>query len=175
MASASTEHELNGSRHRWSRHLEGVTDPASDIKVFVHYGRLLISLKGEQIDNLELPPTAYTGGDAHASYQRGTLTVEMAAKDPAAPAMVEKALMDPDRPRPRELPLHLGGAGGQGGTASGVPNREDPTGRHTATPAEIEYGERNDELFGRPKVRAVMPGANISSSVAADMPMLTNP
>ncbi|GFR51664.1 hypothetical protein Agub_g14077, partial [Astrephomene gubernaculifera] len=104
----ATEHELSNGRHCWTRHLQGVNDPAADIKVFVHDGRLIINIKGEEVDNLELPPTAYTR-DARALYQRGQLRVEVGCKDPAAPAMIEKALMDPDRPHPRELPLLLQG------------------------------------------------------------------
>ncbi|GFR51663.1 hypothetical protein Agub_g14076, partial [Astrephomene gubernaculifera] len=53
--------------------------------------------------------------------------------------------------------------------------KEDPTGRGAPTPAQAEYGARNPELFGRPGVTAVMPAANISSTLASDMPVLTNP
>ncbi|EFJ45942.1 hypothetical protein VOLCADRAFT_118206, partial [Volvox carteri f. nagariensis] len=133
--------------------------------------------------DIALPPTAYTG-DACASYQRGTLRVDMAAKDPAAPAMVEKAARDPDRPTPRELPLSLPGQRhrapghppGRGPVVNtGIPMRDDPTGRGAQTPAQAEYGERNDELFGRPGVNAVMPQANLASTVVTDMPIITNP
>ncbi|GLC47329.1 hypothetical protein PLESTF_000863100 [Pleodorina starrii] len=75
----------------------------------------------------------------------------MACKDPGAPAMVEKALMDPDRPHPRELPLSVttgrGGSHGHVVANTGVPTREDPTG----------------------------PQANLSSFVVTEMPLVTNP
>ncbi|GLC60676.1 hypothetical protein PLESTB_001656900 [Pleodorina starrii] len=71
----------------------------------------------------------------------------MACKDPGAPAMVEKALMDPDRPHPRELPLSVttgrGGSHGHVVANTGVPTREDPTGRGTPIPAQAEFGECN--------------------------------
>ncbi|PNH03516.1 hypothetical protein TSOC_010420 [Tetrabaena socialis] len=97
----------------------------------------------------------------------------MAAKDPNSPAMLEKQLRDPDRPHPREVPLVLPSRGGA--RVSGVPLKEDPTGHGAPTPAQAEYGERNPELYGRLGVHAVMPDANLASTVASDMPVLTNP
>ncbi|GLC39086.1 hypothetical protein PLESTB_000008900 [Pleodorina starrii] len=175
---SSTNYELTDGRHVWTRHLEGVGDAATNVKAHVHDGHLLMSVKGKQIDDILLPPTAFTG-DARASYQRGTLRVDMASKDPGAPAMVEKALMDPDRPHPRELPLSLttgrGGSHGHVVANTGVPAREDPTGRGAPTPAQAEFGERNPDLFGRPGVNAIMPQANLSSSIVTEMPLVTNP
>ncbi|KAG2452372.1 hypothetical protein HYH02_002618 [Chlamydomonas schloesseri] len=178
-------------QHEWRCQVSGVTDPAAQVRVFVHDGRLLIQVAGKQVENVPLPPTAFTG-DAKATYQRGCVTVTCSAKDPSAPAMVEKALLNPDRPHPRQLPLALptgGGGGGGGGATSaaagaarmgvgsalGVPDRPDPTGHGQPAPAAAEYGARNAELFGRPGVAAVMPAAAIGSVTAADMPVLTNP
>ncbi|GIL79473.1 hypothetical protein Vretimale_18357 [Volvox reticuliferus] len=170
----STHYEVTAGRHVWTRRLDSIGEASKDVKVQVFDGHLLVNVKGQQIENITLPPNAYTD-DAHASYQRGTLRVDMAVKEPGAPAMVEKALRDPDRPHPREVPLVLTGRGQGHLVATGVPLKEDPTGRGTLTPAQAEFGARNDQLFGRPEVKAVMPDANLASTVASDMPVLTNP
>ncbi|GIL52217.1 hypothetical protein Vafri_8142, partial [Volvox africanus] len=122
----NTHYEVTAGRHVWTRHLNGIGDASKDVKVHVFDGHLLMSVKEQQIDDVTLPPNAYTG-DAHASYQRGTLRVDMAVKDPGAPAMVEKALRDPDRPHPREVPLVLPGRGHGHLVVTGVALKEDPT------------------------------------------------
>ncbi|KAG2482662.1 hypothetical protein HYH03_018434 [Edaphochlamys debaryana] len=166
----SLRHEEAERRHVWTAEgLQGVDDPATDLKVLVHDGRLIIKVKGQETFNDSLPPTAYTGGDAKASFQRGTLRVDMASKDPSAPAMLEKSLMDPDRPHPRELPLSLPGGGG-----SGIPLKQDPTGPGAPTAAQAEYGARNPDLFSGPRVDAVLPEANLGSTIASAMPTVTH-
>ncbi len=46
----TTIYELREGRHCWSRHLQGVSDPASDVKVHVHDGHLLLSVCGQQVE-----------------------------------------------------------------------------------------------------------------------------
>lgn len=44
---ASQQHEEGESSHVYVRHVEGVTDPSQQLRVQVHEGKLLLTVRGE--------------------------------------------------------------------------------------------------------------------------------